>query len=136
MSMVPSGRAWEICCSLPRAEAGKTSIWYLLLVRLAISAAAQSASAWNASDVSYTWANFSLVWAAAGMATARARAGSPGSEYTCPHGLLLTGRMRRSATGKKRMMDGCRIFRVPGGAPPNACDTVRNMARTVAHCQV
>ena len=71
MSMVPSGRAWEICCSLPRAEAGKTSIWYLLLVRLAISPAAQSASLWNASDVSYTWANFSLVWAAAGMATAR-----------------------------------------------------------------
>jgi hypothetical protein len=52
MSTVPSDRPWLMSVSLPSWEAGKTSIWYLLLVRLAISPAAQTDWVWKGSEVS------------------------------------------------------------------------------------
>src|SRR5687767_4885797 len=76
MSTVPRVRPWLMSVSLPSDEAGKTSTTYLLLVRLAISPAAQTAAVWYGSLVSYTWAHFNFVCAATPVDTASARTAS------------------------------------------------------------
>src|SRR5262252_4620094 len=68
MSTVPSVRPWLRSDSLPSVEAGKTSTWYLPLVRFSISPAAQTDHLWKGSEVSYTCAHLSLVCASAGVA--------------------------------------------------------------------
>src|SRR5215467_5744453 len=61
MSTVPSVRPWLMSDSLPRLEAGKTSMWYFPLVRFSISPAAHTDHLWYGSEVSYTCAHLSLV---------------------------------------------------------------------------
>src|SRR3954451_113134 len=61
MSTVPSDSPWLMSLSLPSCEAGNTSTWYLPLVRLPNSSAAQTDHLWKGSDVSYTCAHLSLV---------------------------------------------------------------------------
>src|SRR5215467_8496237 len=65
MSTVPSVRPWLRSDSLPNVDAGKTSTWYLPLVRFSISPAAHTDHLWKGSEVSYTCAHLSLVCAAA-----------------------------------------------------------------------
>src|SRR5215813_9748631 len=65
MSTEPSVRPWFRSDSLPSVDAGKTSMWYLPLVRFSISPAAHTDHLWNGSEVSYTCAHLSLVWATA-----------------------------------------------------------------------
>src|ERR1043166_9577464 len=65
MSTVPSVRPWLMSDSLPSDDAGKTSMWYLPLVRFSISPAAHTDHVWYGSDVSYTCAHLSFVCASA-----------------------------------------------------------------------
>src|SRR5512138_86364 len=65
MSTVPSVIPWLMSDSFPSEEAGKTSMWYLPFVRFSISPAAHTDQRWNGSEVSYTCAHLSLVWASA-----------------------------------------------------------------------
>src|SRR5688572_30324585 len=74
MSTVPSCRPWLISLTLPRLDAGKTWISYLPLVRFLNSSPAQTDHLWYGSEVSYTCAHFSLVWACTGAAAAAASA--------------------------------------------------------------
>src|SRR5437764_15442451 len=94
MSTVPSVRPWLMSDSLPRVDAGNTSMWYLPLVRFSISAAAHTDHLWYGSDVSYTCAHLSLVCCATALplpaATASATATMPNfATYPAIRNMLL-----------------------------------------------
>ena len=67
--------------SLPRLEAGNTWISYLPLVRFLNSSPAHTDHLWYGSEVSYTCAHFSLVWAMRGRRRAAAASGAGGDQF-------------------------------------------------------